>query len=229
MKSNYLLRICFSLLTSVILLLSSCLTPLQSFEESKVPSPPDYSQSKYWAALPAMKDSADAVPYGSALKDGQADAKADVFFIYPTIYWAGRHWNANVNNKKLNRRIDKSTIRHQATAFNGSGKIYAPRYRQAILYSFVVTDGDGKKAIDFAYQDVKTAFEYYLKNYNNGRPIIIASHSQGTWHAERLLHDYFEKDSALRRRLVAAYMIGGKVKKNSFKNISPCDSATQTG
>jgi len=210
-------------------LLSSCLAPVKSFEKSKIGFPPDYSQEKYWAALPSKKDSADAVPYASALKDGQADAKVDVFFIYPTIYIAGKRWNADVNNKRLNRRIEKSTIRHQATAFNGSCKVYAPRYRQAVLSAFATLNGNGGEALDFAYQDVKKAFEYYLKNYNNGRPIIIASHSQGTWLATRLLHEYFEKDSVLRKKLVAAYLIGGWVKKNEFKNIPVCNSATQTG
>jgi hypothetical protein len=37
---------------------------------------------------------------------------------------------------------------------------------------------------------VKDAFEYYLKNYNNGRPIIIAGHSQGSGHGARILKDY---------------------------------------
>jgi len=208
---------------------SSCLTPGKSYEEGKVASPPDYTQEKYWAALPSKKDSADALPYGYGLKDGQANAKVDVFFIYPTIYITGKKWNADVNDKKLNWRIDVSTIRHQASVFNGNCKVYTPRYRQAVLASFASLNGNGKKALDFAYHDVKEAFEYYLKNYNDGRPIIIASHSQGTWHAEHLLHDYFEKDSVLRKRLVAAYLIGGVVKKNAFKNIPVCDSATQIG
>ena len=33
----------------------------------------------------------------------------------------------------------------------------------------------------------KAAFQYYLEHYNNGRPFIIASHSQGTYHAKRLI------------------------------------------
>jgi len=66
---------------------SSCLTPGKSFEKGKVSPPPDYSQEKYWAALPTKKDSADAVPYSSGLIDGQANAKVDVFFIYPTILY----------------------------------------------------------------------------------------------------------------------------------------------
>ncbi len=219
----------YFLLLTLQIYFSSCLTPIYDFDSCRKPPAPDYSYEKYWAALPTKKDSADAVPYKSNLKDEQANAKVDVFFIYPTIYWTGKHWNANVNDRKLNRKIDESTIRHQASAFNGSCKIYAPRYRQAILWSYAVPEGSGKKALDFAYEDVKRAFEYYLKNYNNGRPIIIASHSQGTGHAERLLHDYFEKDSVLRKKLVAAYLIGYGVKRNAFKNIPPADSASQTG
>ncbi len=207
----------------------SCLRPYRSFERSKVTSAPDYSQELYWAALPTKKDSADAVPYGSGLKDEQSTAKVDVFFIYPTIYWSGKTWNADVNNERLNKKIDRTTILSQATVFNGSCKIYAPRYRQAVLKSFFVLGGKGKKALDFAYKDVKVAFDYYMKHYNNGRPVIIASHSQGTWHAERLLHDYFDNDSALRKKLVAAYIIGGAVKKYAFVNIPGCNSRTQTG
>ena len=237
MISNYELRISCLLPTAYCLLLSSCLWPARSFEKSKQPAAPDYSQEKYWSALPTKKDSADAVPYGSNLKDEQANAKVDVFFIYPTIYLTGKHWNADVTSEKMNRKIDKSTIRHQASVFNGSCKIYAPYYRQIVLYAYAVFDkrkkgdglGSGKKAYDLAYEDIKKSFEYYLKNYNHGRPIIIAGHSQGSGHAERLLRDYFEKDSVLRKKLVAAYIIGGGVKRNSFTNILPADSASQTG
>ena len=236
MKNNPWLSAClrtklfvYILFFLFILSCSSCFTPIKAFENDKVTATPDYSKEKYWAALPTKKDSADAIPYHSDLKDGQVNAKADVFFIYPTIYITGRNWNADVNNKRLNRRIDKTTIRLQASAFNGSCKVYAPRYRQAVLASFRNGSENGKKALDFAYQDVKTAFDYYLKHYNNGRPFIIASHSQGTWHASCLLHEYFEKDSLLRKKLVAAYLIGGWIRKNEFKDIPVCDSATQTG
>ncbi len=46
---------------------------------------------------------------------------------------------------------------------------------------------DTDSAFEIAYADVKAAFEFYLKIYNNYRPIIIASHSQGTKHTGRLL------------------------------------------
>ena len=229
MKSNYKLLFFCQLLTAYCLLVfCSCLRPHRSFESSTPPAAPDYSKQQYWAALPTVKDSADVVPYGSGLKDGQADAKVDVFFIYPTIYLTGRKWNADVNKKRLNKRIDKTTIMHQANVFNGSCKIYAPRYRLAVLYSYLDKKGNGKKALDFAYEDVKKAFEYYLKNYNNGRPFIIASHSQGSHHAFRLIKDYIENNPVLYKQLVCAYIVGATVEQD-YTIVVPCDSASQTG
>jgi hypothetical protein len=212
-----------------ILFLFSCIAPSHDFSHYKVPPPPDYSLQKNWAALPAIKDSADAVPYGSDLKDEQANAKVDVFFIHPTMYYKGKSWNADVNDEATNHLVDKYPIREQASIFNGSCKVYAPRYRQATLYSFLEHKGNGKIALDTAYNDVKHAFEYYLKNYNHGRPIIIAGHSQGTFHAQRLLHDFFDNDPKLRKQLVAAYLIGGNIGEQSFTTLVPCDSAAQTG
>ena len=42
---------------------------------------------------------------------------------------------------------------------------------------------------DLAYSDVVAAFKHFIKVYSaDGRPIILASHSQGTMHSKRLLH-----------------------------------------
>jgi hypothetical protein len=209
-------------------LLYSCFKPRKDFSHYTPPPAADYSLEKNWAALPTMKDSADVVPYGTSLKDGQADAKVDVFFIHPTMYYRGKSWNADLNDKRTNHLVDVYPIREQASVFNESCKVYAPRYRQATLYSFLEGDGNGKSALDVAYEDVKHAFEYYLKNYNHNRPIIIAGHSQGTFLAQRLLHDFFDADPKMKKLLVAAYLIGGNIGKESFTTIVPCDSSSQT-
>jgi hypothetical protein len=175
-----------------------------------------------------MKDSADAIPPGSGMFDGQVTAKVDVFYIHPTLDFSGKGWNGDIRNKKLNNRVDIYPIRFQASAFNGSCKVYSPRYRQATLYSFTKQAGEnGKKALDLAYEDVVRAFQYYLLNYNQGRPFVLAAHSQGSWHAYRLLHDFFDNNPALQKQLVAAYIIGFKT-DSIYKNIPACDSATQT-
>jgi hypothetical protein len=204
-----------------------------NFTSSPIPPTPDYSKSIYWATLPDKKDAADSVPLKSDLKNQQASAKADVFFIYPTIYTKKPttiyQWNADVNNATLNEQIQKSTILNQASAFNGSCRVYTPFYRQAHLYAFYTpVKSDGNKALHLAYEDVKTAFEYYLKNYNNGRPIIIASHSQGSYHGERLMKEYFD-GKPLQKQLVAAYLVGRAIKPDAFKNIRPTEKPEEFG
>jgi len=208
--------------------------PKEDFATYKTPTIPDYSKVNHWAALPTKKDSADILPSNQdTLKDRQAVATADVFFIYPTIYIGTKkyqnQWNANVNNAAFNEEIDASTIRNQATIFNAAGRIYAPRYRQAHLYAYWSEDtASSRKAFDLAYQDVKMAFQYYLEHYNNGRPIIIASHSQGTNHAERLLVEMFD-GKALQKQLVVAYLVGMPIDFDAFQNIYPCRSAIELG
>ena len=203
------------------------------FSENLIPVKPDYSKTEYWAALPNKIDQADQVPLKSDLKDGQAEAKVDVFFLHPTIF-TGKpetqyEWNADVNDLKMNESVDNSTILNQATVFNGSGKIYAPRYRQAHYHAFVTSDkNDKKQSLDIAYSDIKEAFEYYLKNYNQGRPIVIASHSQGTVHATRLIKEYFD-NKHLQNQLVAAYLVGIRTPPNVFENIKPCKTGDETG
>ncbi len=198
-----------------------------------IPDPkPDYTQQNTWAALPGMADAADRVPLRSDFKDQQASAKADVFFIYPTTYVqvpdGAFPWNASLADSALNRATDESTILNQASVFNGSCRVYAPRYRQAHFYAFLSPNKKDKdQALDFAYDDVKSSFEYYLQNYNQGRPIVIAAHSQGTLHAIRLLKEFFD-DKPLGDRLVVAYLIGMGVQPDEFVTIPPGSAPDQT-
>ncbi|MCX7744052.1 MAG: DUF3089 domain-containing protein [Flavobacteriales bacterium] len=200
---------------------------LPSFQVHLQPSPPDYSLPEHWSALPFREDAADHLPAGETWIDDNQKS-VDVFYIYPTLYMKGKTWNADIQNKKLNQRIDRFPVKYQASVFNRSARVFAPRYRQAIIQSFYDTTGNGKLALDFAYEDVKQAFKFYLNQYNQGRPIIIASHSQGTYHARRLLKDFFDIDS-LKKRLVCAYTIGFQMRKNDFSVLTPCTDATQTG
>ena len=195
-------------------------------------TPPDYSDLYYWAAHPEKVDNADRVP-DSALADNQKESNIDVFFLHPTTHTKGNpngQWNGSVTDEALREKTNDGTILHQASIFNGAGRVYAPYYRQAHLKAYFTKKKDlAKAAFDFAYEDVKAAFDYYMENENNGRPIIIASHSQGTTHMGRLMQEYFDKDPALRKQLVAAYLIGMPVPKDSFENIPLCESPKQTG
>lgn len=219
------------------LLLVACYTkPLGVYQVDKTPTAPDYTQDRYWAALPTKKDSADVV-LDSSLKDLQATSQVDVFWLHPTTYTGGlgkdnRQWNGPVDDAELNEKTDGSSIKYQASIFNGVGKIYAPRYRQIQLQVFGEYETEKREYADaatkLAYSDVRRAFEYYLENYNQNRPIIIASHSQGTVMAKELLKEFFD-GKPLQNRLVAAYLVGIQVDKDLYKNIPLCEKSYQTG
>ncbi|MGB3077844.1 MAG: DUF3089 domain-containing protein [Saprospiraceae bacterium] len=229
-----MIRIFFLYLLSALLLCSaeSCASLSKSQSSSNTPAPPDYSLIKNWAALPTVADSADVVPIAS-WHDEQSTAQADVFFIHPTTYTGkvkNHQLNADVADKKLNLATDKSTIRYQASIFNGAGKIYAPRYRQANLKVFYALDKapELKSALDLAYADVKTAFQYYMDHYNQGRPFIIASHSQGSLHASRLINELID-GTPLQDKLIVAYMPGWPLKNDEFISVKPCKYPDDTG
>jgi len=174
---------------------------------------PDYSHKDNWALNGFEKCNRD-LPKKYDLEEKSANG-ADVFYIYPTMYNDGGPW------------IDYWPIRHQTSVFNGVGRIFAPRYRQAHYRVFKTEDELGIEALDVAYSDVRKAFMYWLDNFDTGRPIIIAGHSQGTWHARLLLQEFFD-GTELQERLVVAYLPGFGIYKDDFKTIKACKSSGDT-
>ncbi|MFN8287152.1 MAG: DUF3089 domain-containing protein [Chitinophagales bacterium] len=214
-------------LITLLTIVSIALQAQENSIDAKAPAEPDYSKEKYWSALPFREDAADAHPDNEPWISDSLK-QVDVFYIYPTMFMKGKGWNADVNNKKLNKRIDTKPVRYQASVFNASCRVYAPRYRQAHIRSFYAKPENSKAAFDVAYSDVKRAFDYYLQHYNNGRPIIIASHSQGTYHARRLMKDYFDNNK-LQKQLVAAYIVGYAIYDTMYTNLKPCVNGNETG
>lgn len=211
------------------------LNPRTGFDATSVPPAPDFARLENWAAHPDKSDPADRTP-NPTLKNEQANAEVDVFFLHPTTLTGDRKsgqnrraWNGDIRDAKLNRKTDDSPIQYQASIFNGTGRVFAPRYRQAHFHSFFTRDtASAAQALEIAYADVRAAFEFYLKNWNNGRPIVIAAHSQGARHAMRLLREYFE-GKPLGEKLVVAYIAGWPVPKGFFSKIPPCENPDQTG
>ncbi len=205
--------------------------PEMPFDAMERPTAPDYSDESSWAALPHRQDAADLAPDDADIPEAQGDAPADVFYIHPTTYRGGENWNQDIAMTDVNVWTDISVIARQASAFNGCCKIYAPRYRQATIAAMGAHES-GMKAYNFAYGDVVRAWQHYVENWNNGRPFLIVSHSQGTLHAVRLLEEEIE-DTPLVERMVAAYVIGIGVPEGLFdrslKTMTRCKGATDTG
>lgn len=189
---------------------------------------PDYSHLYSWAAHPWKWDPSDSLP--EPLQKEPRDSMVDVFFLHPTTYTEKqkiKKWNADINDGYVNAKTDYSSILYQASVFNQC-RVFAPRYRQAHFRAFFINNDRAQQALELAYSDIKTAFEYYLKNFNNGRPVIIAAHSQGSLHAERLLKEFFE-GKPLQKKLVVAYLLGWPVPKNYFTSLLLCKDSVQTG
>jgi len=108
-------------------------------------------------------------------------------------------------------------VAQDAGCLNRIARIFAPHYRQAnIGYKFKKEDGE--KALDLAYNDVAKAFKVFLAA-GGTRPFFIASHSQGSMHALRLLQEVMEGDEVARRRMVCAYIPGAPFPKDVFQRV----------
>ena len=204
--------------------------PNHSFDPNLAVAQLDYSKNSSWASLPFISDEADMIPKGEMGID-QANAAVDVFFVHPTGYLKGDHWTDPLEENSATKENTQWMMANQASAYNGCCSIYAPHYRQASIYSYFGSDELRDEVHDFVYQDVKKSFEYFINNFSNGRPFIVASHSQGTHHSIRLLQEEIDS-SGLYPRMVAAYIIGGTISKdwmNKMTNISVCDEAAQLG
>ena len=206
--------------------------PRGSFRGAAPPLPPDYQDPAHWSALPEREDAADATVPQLPAVDPRA-APADVFYVHPTTY-IGSAWNGPVDDPRLSAATDRVATRIQASAFNGCCAIYAPRYRQANGMGFSFPSTDAQQALELAYADVLAAFRSYLGRSasGQGRPFILAAHSQGTVLAYRLLREQIAR-TKLRERLVAAYLIGGPVATDVLAQQAPevpvCAEPEQTG
>ena len=213
---NFIRITCFLLLLSLL----SCKTKYatKEFKLSEAPVTPDYNNLENWAAHPKKNDSTIDVFYTTEKKN----LRADVFYIYPTLLTDNKNdsWNSDITDSKQNNNVRNIAIKYQASAWANAGKIYSPLYRQVHYRSFYepFTSNGGIDAGKIAYGDIRRAFIFYLENFNNGRPIIIAGHSQGAYHCKTLLKEFFDgKD--LQNQLIAAYIPGTRVNINEFKTI----------
>ena len=165
-------------------------------EKSACGSAPDYSQASCWLQIPEIT------------KD------VDTFFVYPTEYMGaddGAPDYAPLDNPDMVEGAGNDRI-IMASAFEDSTNVFMPYYRQSGAYAMKRAydkTGDVRAALaGIPYEDISAALDYYFEHYNNGRPFIIASHSQGSAINSLVLKDYFKAHPAYYERMVAAYLIG---------------------
>lgn len=164
----------------------------------------DYSQEENWLSLPA-----------DTTKD------VDVFYLYPTAYFKSSNDDPDVceiDNTMMISNAQKA-FQRQATVFETVGNIYAPYYRQADAGTCLALSSEEQDELlsGVTKSDVFAAFDCYIKNYNNGRPFILAGHSQGSNMLLYLLTEYMKENPKVYDRMIAAYVIGYSV-TNDYLN-----------
>ena len=166
---------------------------------------PDYSKPENWCNLPEIT------------KD------VDTFFIYPTEYMGFNEGDpdyATLDNAEMIQGA-KACYVLQASAYEDSTNVFMPYYRQAALrYAGEIRKKTGNGDAIFSglpYSDITSALDYYFEHYNNGRPFIIAGHSQGSGIASFVLKKYFKEHPEYYKRMIAAYIIGFSVTKGDLE------------
>ena len=137
------------------------LDPKVPFQTYTPPPAPRYDQTTAWALRPR-----------SPTTWTSTDPTSDVFFVHPTTYDGGKNWNGPIDDARANRSLTEVMLPNYAGPFVRVGRLFAPRYRQASLYSMLTLRDDAREARRFAYGDVQAAWRHYLQHYNRGRPVI---------------------------------------------------------
>ena len=185
----------------------------------------DYSKAENWLDVPA-----------AMVKDGVLDATAadslkavDVFYIYPTV--TGFRPETEVCDMTDTMMIAGAQMvrQIQTGVFDESCNVFMPIYRQI---SMPKPGSDYRAIIDYVSKfDATDALDYYLTNLNQGRPFILAGHSQGASVLIALLENYMTKHPEALKRMVAAYPIGFAVTKDwlAKTGLKFAEGATDTG
>ncbi len=134
-----------------------------------------------------------------------ADPAVDCFYVYPTI-----SADASVNaDLEPGPNEEGRAVRNQAARFSSLCRLFAPVYRQITLAA--LGGRADEAARDLAYGDVLDAWKHYVSNDNDGRPVVLMGHSQGSGHLRALISEEIDGVPELQDRLVSALLLGSAV------------------
>jgi hypothetical protein len=210
--------------------------------------PNDYADLKSWLCRPGRKGDACDVDETATIvaADGtltretwSADPNApiDCFYVYPTI-----STDQTPNSDMTADPAELNVIKQQFARFASACKPYAPLYRQItlgglrrVLTAPPGTDPGSILANGVQYDDVKDAWNAYLRNDNKGRGVVLVAHSQGSFILNRLIREEID-GKPMQSKLVSAILLGttievpkGKDVGGTFKNVPLCKTTSQTG
>lgn len=206
-------------------------------------TPPDYGLAANWLCSPGQNDAcAQDLTTTVIAADGamtveafapNPDAAIDCFYVYPTV-----SLDSGANSDLDPGPEERFVALVQFARFGAQCRTFAPMYRQGTLASLRarmngVAGPTGDRAL--AYNDVLAAWRHYMAHDNQGRGVVLISHSQGTVVLEQLIKSEID-GKPVQAQLVSAILLGANVvvpngadAGRTFQNIPACRVATQTG
>ena len=210
--------------------------PRIPFQASEKPPAPDYANPESWLRWPMESGPMHAAD-DNKLPSTPSTGEADIFYVHATTYTERERWNAPLRSAPSDIVLETITLPNEAGPFARLGSLYAPRYRQATLFAQFTHKYDGRAAFELAYNDVRRAFEHYLAQADDERPLFLVGYGQGGLHIQGLLDDYLEPGTRTYDRLIAAYVIDHPTVDHSDLNsesstpimVPPCYRSGETG
>ena len=176
-----------------MLLLVACNRPAETF----IPAPPDYQDTTMWITL-----------------DGDtAGSGADIFYVVSTWEQDWKHDSlvchyADVWNPE-HRAHMAIEIRRAAAYMSPGNRFYAPFYRHTTIDGWLTRNEDTiYHRTRLSMDDVCRAFDAFIAQRDNSRPLVIAGFSQGGLAVVELLKHMSDETF---NQLVAAYVMGYKL------------------
>jgi hypothetical protein len=210
----------------------------------EAPAPNDYGDGRAWLCRPGRNDACATDQTTTVVSaDGKltretwaADPNApiDCFYAYPTV-----STDATPNSDMTADPAELNVIRQQFARFGSKCRQYAPLYRQVSLMGLrrMMAPGGGGVTLDrgVQYDDVRDAWNSYLRNDNKGRGFVLVAHSQGSFILNRLIREEID-GKPIQSQLVSAILLGttiavprGKDVGGAFQHVPLCKSPSQTG
>lgn len=148
--------------------------------------------------------------------DKDANKKADIFFICPTVFKGDENtYNMSLTDDDTKKKF-LGAINMEKGIYDADARVFAPYYRQMSMSAYNLTEDQLKDVKAKSTSDVLEAFRYYMEKENRGRPVILAGFSQGSEMALNLLKEYSDND-AFQKQVIAAYLIGWRVTDKDLK------------
>ena len=209
------------------------------------PQPNNYADAKTWLCRPDLPREQNACDIDNTTTVVSASGTftretwranpnptIDCFYVYPTV-----STDPTPTSDMIADPAERNVIRQQFARFGSVCRQFAPLYRQVTLAGLRRgMAGGGRVAFEqgVQYDDVRDAWKYYLEHENNGRGVVLVSHSQGSFILAELIRREIDGKPS-QSRLVSAILLGtslavpkGKDVGGAFQHVPLCHSAAQT-